>query len=89
MYISSLFKNDFKSLIISIQEFPSSFSHKVSNNILSSNSNSIFLFLKKLIAVFLAGLTALKIYTLTLKPIKNLEHYKPNVVTQIELKCLK
>ena len=34
-------------------------------------------------AMFLAGLTALKVYTLTLEPIKNLEEYKPNIVTQI------
>ncbi len=34
-------------------------------------------------AVILAGIAALKLYTMMLPPIKNLEDYRPNVVTQI------
>lgn len=36
-----------------------------------------------MVAVACAGVAALKLYTMMLPPIKNLESYKPNVVTQI------
>ncbi len=36
-----------------------------------------------LIAMILAGIAAIKLYTMMLPPIKNLQDYKPNVVTQI------